>query len=73
LGADGSYRGKESVEELPKARYVNMIVIRINLGQDQAFAELGKTMIDAARKSGDDQPVATYQIASGAPLGRLQH
>lgn len=66
---DLSYRAKELVEKLPKARYVNMIIIRIHLGQDQAFAELGKTMIAAAQKSGDDQPVATYQIVSGAPVG----
>jgi len=66
---DLSYRAKELVEKLPKARYVNMIMIRVRLGQDQAFSELGKTMIAAAEKSGDDQPVATYQIVSGAPSG----
>jgi len=66
---DLSYRAKELVEKLPKARYVNMIMMRVRLGHDQGFAELGKTMIAAAEKSGDDQPVATYQIVSGAPVG----
>jgi len=54
---------------LVKARYFNIITIRIRGGQEQEFTELAKMMVNAAAKSGNEQPVATYQAVSGAPNG----
>jgi hypothetical protein len=54
---------------LPKVRFFNIITIRIRAGQEQEFTEVGKMMVGAAAKSGSGQPVATYQVVSGAPNG----
>jgi len=54
---------------LLKTRFFSIETIRIREGQGQGFTELGKTVIDAAGKSGDTQPVAAYEAVSGAPNG----
>jgi hypothetical protein len=54
---------------LPKARYFNIITIRVRGGQEQEFGEIAKMMVGAAAKSGSEQGVATYQVVSGAPSG----
>lgn len=64
-----SYHGKELVETLPKARFFNVITFRVRQDHDQEFVELAKTAVAALDKAGSDQPVATYQIVSGAPNG----
>ena len=64
-----SYRAKELVETLPKARYFNVIIMRVRQERDQEFGDLAKMAIAAAERSNNDQPVVTYQIVSGAPNG----
>ena len=54
---------------LPKMRFFSIETIRIREGQAQEFGELAKMVIGAAQKAGDPQPVATYQVLSGAPGG----
>jgi hypothetical protein len=54
---------------LPKMRFFNIETIRVLEGQGQKFAEVAKTLVGGAEKSGDNQPVATYQVVSGAPNG----
>lgn len=54
---------------LPKVRYFNVETIRAKLDQAQKFVELARLVVAGAQKSGDTQPVATYQIVSGAPSG----
>jgi hypothetical protein len=66
---DLSYHGTQLVEGLPKARYFNVITIRIRFEHDQEFAELAKTAVAAAEKAESDQPVAVYQVVSGGPAG----
>jgi len=66
---DLSYRMEQLMESIPKARYVNVLIFRIHQGRDQEFADLAKTAIAALGKSGSDQPVAVYQVVSGAPNG----
>jgi hypothetical protein len=66
---DLSYHGAQLAETLPKARYFNVITIRIRFEHDLEFAEVAKTAIEAATKAESDQPVAVYQVTSGMPVG----
>jgi hypothetical protein len=66
---DLSYRIGPMLESLPKARYVNVLIFRVHQGRDQEFVDLAKTAVAALGKSGSDQPVAVYQVFSGAPSG----
>jgi len=54
---------------LPKMRYLSIETIRVREGQGQKYLEMAKLLVSAAEKSGDNQPVATYQVVSGAPDG----
>jgi hypothetical protein len=54
---------------LPKVRFFSIDTIRVGEGQGQKFAELVKTLVGGAQKSGDSQPVAAYEIVSGARSG----
>jgi len=64
---DLSY-GAEKID-LRKARFLSIETIRIREGQAQKFEELVKTLVSGAVKSGDNQPVAAYEVISGAPGG----
>jgi hypothetical protein len=64
-----SYHASQIVENLAKMRYFNVITFRVRLDRDQDFADLAKSAVAALDKSHSDQPVATYQIVSGAPNG----
>src|SRR5260370_33147252 len=66
---DLSYRIGPMLESIPKARYINVLIFRIHQGRDQEFVDLAKTAVAALGKSGSDQPVAVYQVVSGAPNG----
>ena len=57
------------LESISKTRYVNVLIFRVHQGRDQDFADLAKTAVAALGKSGSDQPVAVYQVISGAPSG----
>lgn len=66
---DLSYHAEEWMQNLPKARFMNIDIFRIQPGHDADFAELGHMHIDAARKALSDQPVVAYEIVSGMPAG----
>jgi hypothetical protein len=66
---DLSFHGPRLMETLPKMRYFNIILMRTRPERDQDFAELAKMATGAAERSMDDQPVAVYQVVSGAPNG----
>ena len=66
---DLSYRIPQMLESIPTARYVNVLIFRVHQGRDQEFVDLAKTAIAALQKSASDQPVAVYQVVSGAPNG----
>ena len=55
--------------DLPKMRYFNIETVRVREGQEGKFTELVKLVVSAAGKSNDNQPVATYEVVSGAPNG----
>jgi hypothetical protein len=68
-----AYRGDLSYAadkiNLPKVRFVSIETIRVREGQGQKYVELARVLVRAAEKSSDNQPVATYQVTSGAPDG----
>jgi len=66
---DISFHGQDLMQNLPKARYFNTTIIRIQPGHDAEFSELGRMEVDAAQKALSDQPVVAYQIVSGLPDG----
>jgi len=66
---DLSYRPEEWMQALPKARFMNIDIFRVQPGRDADFAELGHMHVDAARKAVSDQPVVAYEIVSGLPAG----
>ncbi len=66
---DLSYAIGRLMQSIPKARYMNVLIFRVHQGRDQEFADLAKTAVAALGKSGSDQPVAVYQVFSGAPSG----
>jgi hypothetical protein len=54
---------------LSKMRFFSIETIRVREGPDQKFEEAAKALVAGAEKSGDDQPVAAYEVVSGAPNG----
>ena len=66
---DLSFHAQQLVQTLPKMRYFNVIMMRTRSDREQDFAEVAKMAVAAAERSMDDQPVATYQVVSGAPNG----
>ena len=64
-----SFHGSELMKTLPKMRYFNVVVVRVRPEHAQDFMDLGKMAVGAAERSMDDQPVAAYQVVSGAPNG----
>jgi hypothetical protein len=54
---------------LPKMRFFSVETVRVRPGQWDQYAELVKMLIAAQQKISDTQPVATYQVMSGAPNG----
>jgi hypothetical protein len=66
---DLSFHGQQLMQTLPKMRYFNVITMRARPDHEQDFAELGKMAVAAFEHSMEEQPMATYQIVSGAPNG----
>lgn len=66
---DLSYHGSDIMPNLPKARFLNVTMMRVQPGHDADFAEVGHMAVDALQKAISDQPVAVYQAVSGLPDG----
>ena len=66
---DMSYHPTQLMEGMAKARFFNIITMRVRFAHDQEFADLAKRAVDALEKSSSDQPVAVYQVVSGMPVG----
>jgi hypothetical protein len=65
--ADLSYAAEKA--NLAKIRFFSIETVRLIPGPDQKFAEAAKALVAGAEKSGDNQPVAAYEVVSGAPNG----
>lgn len=66
---DLSFHGSDLMPNLPKARYFNVTMMRVQTGHDSDFAEVAHMATDALQKAMSDQPVAVYQAVSGLPEG----
>ncbi len=64
---DLSYRGDRLAQDLPKMRYVSVVMMRLVPARDADFAEVVRLVKGAYEKSGSDQPLIVYQLVSGAP------
>ncbi len=64
---DLSYRGDQFAQDLPKMRYVSVVMVRLLPARDLDFAEAVRLVKGAYEKSGSDQPLVVYQLVSGAP------
>jgi len=64
-----SYRAKQLMESLPKARYMNVITYRVRPGRDQEFSDIARAAVAALEKANASQSAVVYQIVSGAPNG----
>ncbi len=64
-----SFHGRQLMQTLPKMRYFNVITMRARPDHEQDFAELAKMAVAAFERSMDEQPMAVYQVVSGAPNG----
>jgi hypothetical protein len=64
---DLSYRGDQLAQDLPKMRYMSVVLVRLVPARDADFAEAVRLVKGAYEKSGSDQPLVIYQVVSGAP------
>ena len=64
---DLSYRGDQFEQNLPKMRYMSVVMVRLLPARDGEFAEAVRLVRSAYEKSGSDQPLVIYQVVSGAP------
>jgi len=64
---DLSYRGDQFAQDLPKMRYMSVVLVRLLPARDSDFAEAVRLVKGAYEKSGSDQPLVIYQVISGAP------
>ncbi|HLG97961.1 MAG TPA: hypothetical protein VKX49_16725 [Bryobacteraceae bacterium] len=66
---DLSFHGQELMQNLPKARFMNVTLLRVHPGHESDFGELARMAADASQKAMASQPVAVYQPVSGSPAG----
>jgi hypothetical protein len=64
---DLSYRGDQFAQDLPKMRYMSVVLVRLLPARDSDFAEAVRLVKEAYEKSASDQPLIIYQVISGAP------
>ena len=64
---DLSYRGDRLAQDMPKMRYVSVVMMRLVPARDADFAEVVRLVKGAYEKTGSDQPLIVYQLVSGAP------
>jgi hypothetical protein len=64
---DLSYRGDQLASDLPKMRYVSVVMVRLLPARDADFGEAVRLVKGAYEKSASDQPLVVYHLVSGAP------
>lgn len=63
---DLSYHGEQLAQNLPKMRYMSVVMVRLHPSRDAEFSEAVRTVSAAYEKSNSDQPLVIYQVISGA-------
>jgi hypothetical protein len=69
LRPDLGYKTESFMGDLPKARYTEVLTMRVRPGKGQQFAEGAKMFQQAYQKANIARPWVVYQILSGAPEG----
>lgn len=64
---DLSYRADQFTQNLPKTRYMSVVLVRLLPARDTEFAEAVRLVKGAYERSASDQPLVIYQVISGAP------
>jgi hypothetical protein len=64
---DLSYRGEQLARDLPKMRYVSVVMVRLHPSRDADFTGAVKVVTGAYEKINSDQPMVVYQVVSGSP------
>jgi hypothetical protein len=64
-----SYRPEQWMQDLPKARYIDVAIYRIGPAEHGDFIKLLKTRRVALSSVNLDRPSMVYQIVSGEPAG----
>jgi hypothetical protein len=64
---DLSYHGEQLAQDLPKMRYLSVVMVRLHPARDAEFADAIKLVTGSYEKINSDQPLVIYQVVSGAP------
>lgn len=64
---DLSYHGEPFMQDLPKMRYLSVVMVRLHPARDAEFADAIKLVTGTYEKINSDQPLVIYQVVSGAP------
>jgi hypothetical protein len=64
-----SYRPEQAIQNLAKARYVDVVVYRIPPGTEASFQEYRKLRDFGLDSINSDFPDMSYEVISGAPAG----
>jgi hypothetical protein len=64
---DLSYHGEQLAQDLPKMRYLSMVMVRLHPARDAEFSDTVKLVTGTYEKIKSDQPLVIYQVVSGAP------
>jgi hypothetical protein len=64
---DLSYHGEQLAQDLPKMRYLSVVMVRLHPARDAEFADAVKLVTGSYEKINSDQPLVIYQVVSGAP------
>ena len=62
---DLSYHGAQLAQDLPKMRYVSVVIVRLHPSRDSDFSEAVRVVTAAYEKINSDQPLVVYQVVSG--------
>ena len=63
---DLSYHGEQLAQDLPKMRYLSVVMVRLHPARDAEFADAVKLVTGSYEKIHSDQPLVIYQLVSGS-------
>jgi hypothetical protein len=64
---DMSYHGEQLMQDLPKMRYLSVVMVHLQPARDAEFADAVRLVTASYEKINSDQPLVIYQVVSGAP------
>jgi len=64
---DISYHGEQFAQNLPRMRYLSVVMVRLHPARDAEFADAVRLVTGSYEKIKSDQPLVIYQVVSGGP------